>query len=102
MDSPMRNRASWLVASRRPGMTDRYLRRLRRSYPLLSSPSTPPDGPVRRARNMADRPPNKPETGGYTQDAVSNHDRRLLAEAGMAGRAQYAVGALEIKRRGTG
>ena len=34
--------------------------------------------------------------------AVSNHDRRLAAEAGMAGRAQYAVGALEIQRRGTG
>src|SRR5947209_15901525 len=30
--------------------------------------------------------------------AVSNHDRRLAAETGMAGRAQRAVGALEIFR----
>src|ERR1700730_11538184 len=34
--------------------------------------------------------------------AVSNHDRRLAAEAGMAGRTQHAMGALEIVGRGTG
>src|SRR5579871_3339176 len=30
--------------------------------------------------------------------AVSNHNRRLLAEAGMAGRAEHAVGAVEVVR----
>src|ERR1700735_4306742 len=34
---------------------------LRRSYPLLSSRSTPPECHVRRIRNMADRPSNKPK-----------------------------------------
>src|ERR1019366_105416 len=41
-----------------------------------------------------DRPIKKP---GIRPNAVSNHDRRLLAEAGMAGRTQHAVGAMEIK-----
>ena len=49
---------------------------------------------------MADRRSIRTDQGG--PHAVSNHDRRLLAEAGMAGRAQYAVGALEIERRRTG
>src|SRR5205823_14004010 len=31
--------------------------------------------------------------------AVSNYDRRLLAPAGMAGRAEHALGALAIKGR---
>src|SRR6476661_9606806 len=38
-------------------------------------------------------------TGG--PHAVSNHHRRLFAEAGMAGRTQYAVGALEVEGRRT-
>jgi hypothetical protein len=38
------------------------------------------------------------KAGDYAH-AVSNHDRRLAAETGMAGRTQHAVGALEIKGR---
>src|SRR5665213_3636584 len=46
-----------------------------------------------------DRPDKK--TRGYAH-AFSNHDRRLPADTGMAGRAQYIMGALEIVRRGAG
>ena len=39
---------------------------------------------------------SKPPGGPH---AVSNHDRRLAAEARMAGRAQHALGAVEIQGR---
>ena len=42
---------------------------------------------------------NQNRPGG--SHAVSNHDRRLLAQAGMAGRAEHALGPLEIERRRT-
>src|SRR3979411_944529 len=41
---------------------------------------------------MADSPSNQ-ETQGYAH-AVSNHDRRLATETGMAGRTPHAMGAL--------
>ena len=46
------------------------------------------DRPIKKARGCA--------------HAVSNHDRRLPAEAGMAGRAQHTMGALEIAGRRAG
>src|SRR6266700_6397979 len=71
-----------------------------RSWPSLgrSSPTGETDGrllffytsTIRHGRQALNQ--NLP--GG--SHAVSNHDRRLVAEAGMAGRAQHAVGALEI------